>query len=289
MCRQWDPKIGAFRCYFTRVPLIDSAGRHDSATWEHLTPGVESGVVLVADLVNKMKADMSEEQFMTMVITLARHFEGEPFEGLSFPRKGDPALKPDQADEATRTLSETRVTLGRAVEDPKNIPRKPGLYAVFGTPIAWKELGLGRPPDARPLYVGKSESSLLARDINTHFGNGRTGQSTVRRSVAALLRGTLGLRGMPRNPVQPGYFANYGLSREDDEQLTSWMKRRLTLAVWAPARPVVLSPVETSLIQQWAPPLNLTDVATRWTARIKAARKVMADEARTWRPDPRPR
>jgi len=75
-------------------------------------------------------------------------------------------------------------------------------------------------PTNRPLYVGKAENSLVARDVKTHFGDGRTGQSTVRRSFAALLHDELGLRGVPRNTAKPGYYANYGLSAPHDAVLT---------------------------------------------------------------------
>jgi hypothetical protein len=54
------------------------------------------------------------------------------------------------------------------------VPHLPGLYAIYGGAAEWAELGLGHPPDDRPLYVGKSESNLADRDLRTHFGNGRT-------------------------------------------------------------------------------------------------------------------
>jgi len=50
-----------------------------------LIPGDESSVVLLADVVNKMKTDMTEEQFKTMVRALARRFDGHPFDESAFP------------------------------------------------------------------------------------------------------------------------------------------------------------------------------------------------------------
>jgi hypothetical protein len=140
------------------------------------------------------------------------------------------------------------------------------------------------PPDARPLYLGKAEDSLISRDLRTHFGDGRTGQSTVRRSLAALLHDALGVRGMPRNPANPAYFANYGLSREHDTVLTRWMKERLLLAVWPKATECMfdLGTIEKALLAELMPPLNVKDVMTPWTAQVKAARAVMAAEARAW-------
>jgi hypothetical protein len=89
------------------------------------------------------------------------------------------------------------------------VPSRPGLYAIYGGPEAWADLGLGNPPDDRPLYVGKAEDSLASRDLKTHFGSGRTGSSTVRRSFAALLHDSLSLEARPRNPERSERFANY--------------------------------------------------------------------------------
>ena len=82
---QWDSDIGAFRCYYTCVELTHNYGSHRYATWEHREPGDESSVVLVADLVNKMKGDMKEAEFQVMVRALARHFEDQPFDEAAFP------------------------------------------------------------------------------------------------------------------------------------------------------------------------------------------------------------
>ena len=185
--------------------------------------------------------------------------------------------------EALRTLDARQAEpIARAAA---RVPRKPGLYTIHGSATAWRELGLGKPRDERPLYVGKAEESLAGRDIDTHFGNGRTGQSTVRRSFAALLHDTLGLRGMPRNPARPGYFTNYGLSPEHDELLTRWMREHLRLAVWPKPEEckVALLTIERRLLATLQPPLNLKDVATPWSAKLSAARRVLADEARDWR------
>ena len=160
-------------------------------------------------------------------------------------------------------------------------PRSPGLYAVHAGADVWGSLGLGEPPDARPLYVGKAEDSLTKRIVDTHFYGGRTGSSTIRRSFAALLRGQLGLRGMPRNPENPGYFSNYGLSPEHDRLLTEWMRHNLELAVWRKPRdcPVLLKDIEEDVLAELQPPLNLKDVNTTWKAKVMAARKKMAEEA----------
>ena len=163
-----------------------------------------------------------------------------------------------------------------------SVPKSPGLYAIYGRPSTWNQLGLGDPDDERPLYVGKSEANLADRDLRTHFGDGHTGSSTVRRSFAALLRESLGLRARPRNPVKPDHFDRYALSPTDDAKLTRWMHEHLTIAVWARhGDPDPLAEVEKRILKAWSPPLNLTHVApTRLTALVKSARSAMADEAR---------
>lgn len=164
------------------------------------------------------------------------------------------------------------------------IPTCGGLYAMYGSEEVWLALGLAELPDDRPLYVGKAEDSLFGRNVRTHFGDGRTGQSTVRRSVAALLHDTLQFQGMPRNPARPGYFSNYGLSPEHDAVLTAWMRERLEIAVWPKPEDCSFSlkTIETALLARLLPPLNLQDVVTPWTTQVKAARALMADEACRW-------
>lgn len=185
------------------------------------------------------------------------------------------------------TVVEARVSLAEArslAEAESVVPARSGLYAIYGVGKTWVELGLGEPPDGRPLYVGKAEDSLVTRDLKTHFGDGRTGQSTVRRSFAALLRETLGLRGVPRNTAKPGYYSNFGLSPAHDAALTRWMRERVLLAVWPrPANCAFsLGEIEAALLVELQPPLNLQGVVTPWTAQVKAARAAMAAEARTW-------
>lgn len=182
--------------------------------------------------------------------------------------------------EALRALAaEHARPIAKAAE---HVPRQPGLYAIHAGLKVWLELGLGEPPDERPLYLGKAEASLVSRDLDTHFGDGRTGSSTVRRSFAALLREPLGLEGRPRNPAKPERPSNYGLSPAHDRKLTAWMRDKLSLAVWPKPNdcPFALVDIEHRLLQMLLPPLNLAGVLISWTSTVKAARKVMADQAR---------
>jgi hypothetical protein len=171
---------------------------------------------------------------------------------------------------------------GSTIPDAQaHVPAAPGLYAVSGSASVWTELGLGDPPDDRPLYVGKAETSLASRDLRTHFATGRTGSSTLRRSIAALLVDRLELVACPRNPAKPGHFANYALEPGGDQRLTEWMLDRLRIAIWASPE-CDLAVVEQAVLRTLEPPLNLASVRTPWSTTVSAARRTMATAARAW-------
>lgn len=76
MCRQWNSAKEAFLCHYTGLPLLtENKGSRRYATWEHVIPGDESSVVLAANIVNKMKSDMTEAEFKRLVRALADHFD----------------------------------------------------------------------------------------------------------------------------------------------------------------------------------------------------------------------
>lgn len=176
-------------------------------------------------------------------------------------------------------LSAPGLTLAEA---EMSVPHRPGLYAFTATSDTWIELGLGAPPDARPLYIGKAEHSLASRDVRTHFSTGRTGSSTLRRTLAGLLASRLELHAIPRNPERPSHFANFGLEPSGDERLSEWMAKRLRLQVWTPMSPVVLDEVETEVLRAAQPPLNLSKVSTPWKQQVSNHRASLAAEARRW-------
>ncbi|WP_322938032.1 GIY-YIG nuclease family protein [Nocardioides bizhenqiangii] len=169
----------------------------------------------------------------------------------------------------------------RIKEAEDQVPDAAGLYAVYGSQGVWRQLQLGSADSDLPLYVGKAERSLVSRDIKTHFASGRTGSSTLRRSFAALLREEHGLRGVPRNVNNPERPANYGLSPEHDNALTTWMLNHLQLAVWSKPANVDLDAVETSVLGVLQPPMNLSKVSAPSPV-LRTARRVMADDVRTW-------
>ena len=162
-------------------------------------------------------------------------------------------------------------------------PKGRGLYAISEVTPSCVEAGTLDAPvgPGGLLYVGKAEKSLAQRDVRQHFGTGKTGWSTVRRSFAALLRDELGLVPVPRATASATSTApaTFALTGESDLRLTTWMTEHLALRVWRPPSNVVLAAVEREVIADLNPPLNLTHAGPR--PLLKAARKVMVGLAMT--------
>lgn len=163
------------------------------------------------------------------------------------------------------------------------VPKAPGLYAFYGDDRAWEELRLSPAFEDQPLYVGKAERSLNGRDVGTHFAAGKTGSSSVRRSLAALLVDELGLFAVPRNLAKPDGSANFGLDVVSEGSLSRWMEERLTLATWSKPEGTNLDDIETAVVRRLRPPLNLDKVGEP-RQRLRLARRRMAETARAWQP-----
>jgi hypothetical protein len=184
---------------------------------------------------------------------------------------------------ARTTLAQMKYKL---IDAEAHVADAPGLYAIYGDVETWTELGLDEPPDARPLYVGKAESSLRERDLKQHFRSGMTGRSTVRRTFAALLRGAYAFRGVPRNKAKPARFSHFALEPAQEAQLTKWMNERLELAVWTkPINCTDLHAVEVEVLGCLVPPGNIQDnQSSTWVKQVRDARRAMAKDAREWAP-----
>ena len=82
---QWCEDRKAFICEYTGIALTRNGGARN-AEWEHVIPRDESSVVLVAAVVNRMKADLDDEQWDAMIASLyALRIEGKPFEESALP------------------------------------------------------------------------------------------------------------------------------------------------------------------------------------------------------------
>lgn len=155
-------------------------------------------------------------------------------------------------------------------------PAGPGLYAYFLAPGA--ALGPVTHSGEEAVYIGRS-SNLAQREFDTHFAAGKTGFSTLRRSIGALLKGDLALEARPRGTgASTTNYTNYRFDDAGERRLSEWMRQRLLVGVHPHPSPEV---VERELIAVAWPLLNLTGWDNPERASIKALRKTCADEARS--------
>jgi hypothetical protein len=129
-----------------------------------------------------------------------------------------------------------------------------GLYASYGSTATWRQLGSAsrrtsdRFTSARPRGPWPRATSRVTSGLGKRGVQSPTGSSTRRRSLAALLASTCGYRGIPRKPAKPGYFSNFGLSEAHDEELSAWMKKQLSLALWPHDVVAELDMIETQVL-----------------------------------------
>lgn len=73
-------KDNNFLCHYTGIPLNETNHKNPLyLTFDHRTPRDENDIVVTMACINDMKSDMSEEEFKTVVIELAKCFEGKKF------------------------------------------------------------------------------------------------------------------------------------------------------------------------------------------------------------------
>ncbi len=160
---------------------------------------------------------------------------------------------------------------------------EPGIYALFFT---GKDFPLAdyNPQKDEIIYIGKTESSQANRDEKTHFTSGKTGSSTIRRSLGALLKDELSLVPIPRNDkdFDAGRKSFFKFDEPSEDKLTKWMKDNLALSFYAYEQPPSeIDVLETGLIAEAKPLLNIDskNPDNPYARIIKAARKACADEA----------
>jgi len=113
-------------------------------------------------------------------------FDGGPSDSWAEAHLGaarDALSGPGAGQHAVPELIESAAA-GRA---PGSQLDSPGLYALYADAVVWRQLGLGDPPDERPLYVGKAEDSLVTRDLRTSHRCGTSSSGAPRiRCCSAL-------------------------------------------------------------------------------------------------------
>lgn len=168
-----------------------------------------------------------------------------------------------------------RLTAGATLLKELEAPAAAGVYAYFLASGA--VLPRISKPGGGPVYVGVS-SNLAEREFDTHFAAGKTGFSTLRRSIGAILKEQLSLRAQPRgSDASRTNYTNYRFDDAGEIRLSEWMHAHLRVAV----EPVdVPGELEDDLTALTCPPLNLKGWPNPEAATIRELRGACADEAR---------
>lgn len=150
----------------------------------------------------------------------------------------------------------SNATLYRSI---KNFSDQPGIYALFfvGNEFPLKQV---QPSKDQIVYIGKTESSQISRDRNTHFASGKTGSSTLRRSFGAMLMKDLSLKPIPRSKSNSSTerTSHYKFDKPSEEKLTQWMQENLGLSFYPfPCGKKAIDNLETQLIDDLRPILNI--------------------------------
>ena len=155
------------------------------------------------------------------------------------------------------------------------MPEVPGCYILVAERRAMNEMGLECPSEHAALYVGKAKNSILRRVAGSHLRAARSGSSTFRRSVGALLRERLALLPRPRsdNPRDGKRFVNYKFDSASEKAVSNWIDQNIRIVSVQHENP---RSFEVRCIRELCPPLNLMDWPNPYRAMVTSARKQCA-------------
>lgn len=159
----------------------------------------------------------------------------------------------------------------------KSFSDLPGIYAFFyignNFPILQDSVSKNE-----IIYIGKTESSQNKRNSKTHFKTGKTGSSTVRKSIGSLLFIIDDSKPIPRNETdyESGRFSHFKFELDSEEKITKWMKNNLALSFFEyPRTKKEIEDLETEIIERLKPVLNIDNKnpSNPFKAQIKQLRK----------------
>ena len=144
-------------------------------------------------------------------------------------------------------------------DSPMKLPDTPGAYLVSAKgidilPTVMKELNFKTVNGLPVIYVGiagrptSKVKSLRKRDYKTHF-EGTARRSTLRKSLGVLFNFQKEFENQESN-------SKYKFIRQQEEQLTEWMKENLVMNFVTIGNPMEF---EKFMIKTYEPPLNLKD------------------------------
>lgn len=161
----------------------------------------------------------------------------------------------------TEKIQKSFLNTKKNVTEHKNYPTQSGIYAFYLSDNSnLLEFGKG----GQLIYVGIAKDSIQDRDLNQHFKTGKTGSSTLRRSIGAILKSELNLIAIPRGAENDTKrFENYKF--KNDQPLTNWMISNLQIGYWIPEKNISYSElrdIEKIITLDLKPTLDL-DIRTR--------------------------
>jgi len=142
----------------------------------------------------------------------------------------------------------------------KSFSQQPGIYALFYIGEDFPLLG-DQVSKHEIIYIGKTESSQEKRDAKTHFTTDKTGSSTVRKSIGAILCSDEKLIPIPRNDTdyEKGRFSHFKFDKKSEEKITGWMKQNLALSFYEYQKSKQeIEDLETEIIKNLVPILNIS-------------------------------
>jgi hypothetical protein len=167
---------------------------------------------------------------------------------------------------------------------PNEFPqgKGPGLYAVFlKKHSTLPDFEVDDEP--RLLYIGKSESSIEARN---HCSYASSSPSILRRSLGAILKHKLKLsaisRGFKKNGG-PKDFQNFRFDEKGEARLSKWMLRNLEFSYLRLEKNIKeIRESEHQWIKRCNPPLNIQISKHEMRMKLADLRKICRDEASKW-------
>lgn len=161
----------------------------------------------------------------------------------------------------------------------ENFSKLPGIYAFFYTGEDFPILGKSVEKN-EIIYIGKTESSQEKRDAKTHFKSGKTGSSTVRKSIGSLLQVKEKLNTIPRNNIdyEKRKFSHFKFDNASEDIITRWMKVNLAISFYEyPESKYEIDKLETQIINEIVPILNIAkNSKNRFSKKLKKLRKECA-------------
>ena len=157
----------------------------------------------------------------------------------------------------------------------RNIPEYlgSGIYAVFTKDVNHLP-GITLPLNG-VIYIGKSKTL----ELRNHFVTKHSGFSTLRRSIGAILKVKLNLSAEPRSKgCSKTNYRNFRFSGEGEKHLTEWMQSNLEYSIFAIDGD--LASLESNLIVENEPTLNLTEYENSQKHYVQHLRKLCREEAR---------